>query len=66
VLAGDLFVVVIRDRAALVDATEAVHRARIEEQGGNELCLARTGMADDGHVPDAGGIIDLHRRVPSA
>ena len=60
VLAGDLFFVVVRDRRALVHLAEPVDGPRIEEEGGDELRLSGSGVADQRHVPQAGGVIDLH------
>ena len=63
--AGDLFFVVVGDRVAFVHLAEPVHHAGGEEQGGNELGLAASAVADDGDVPDAGGVIDLHSGILS-
>ncbi len=46
VLAGDLFLVVVGDRRAVVDAAEAVDSAGIEEQRGEQLRLAGAAMTD--------------------
>ena len=59
-LAGDLFFVVVGDGRPLVHASEAVDGACIEEQGGDELGLAGSGVADQRHVPEA-----AVRRKPS-
>src|SRR4051812_26767684 len=62
-LAGDLLLIVIGHRRPIVDAAEAVDRAGIKQQRGDELRLARTAVADDGDVTNCRGVIDLHERV---
>src|SRR5207302_10454277 len=60
-LPRDLFVVEVGDRRALVDLAEPVHHARVGERRRCELRLARSAMADERDVSDAGRIIDLHK-----
>ena len=64
VLAGDFLFVEVGDRRAVVDLAEAVDHAGVEEDGGGELRLARSAVADESDVPDAGGVVDLHRTGP--
>ena len=63
VLAGDLFFVEVGDGRAVVDLAEAVDHAGVEEYGGGELCLARSAVADECDVADAGRVVDLHRAI---
>ena len=64
-LAGDFFFVEVGDGRAFVDLPEAVDGAGGEEHGGDQLCLAASAVADDGHIADAGGVVDLHTGYPS-
>ena len=64
VLAGNLFFVVIRHRRPVVYPSKSVHRAGIEQQGGDELCLAGAAMADEGHISQRLSVVDLHERSP--
>ncbi len=59
-LAGDFFFVVVGDRRALVNPTEAIDSAGIEEQRGEQLRLPGAAMADQRDVPQALGVINLH------
>jgi hypothetical protein len=59
-LAIDLVGVEVGDRRPVLDATEAVDRAGVVQDGGDQGRLAAPTVADHGHVPDAGGIEDLH------
>ena len=65
VLAGDFFFVEVGDGRAVVDLAEPVDHAGVGEDGGGELRLARSGVTDERDVPDAGGVVDLHRAAPS-
>jgi hypothetical protein len=65
VLAGDGFFVVVGDGRAIVDTTEAVHSAGVEQQRGEELCFAGARVTDKGDVSEGLRVIDLHGRVPS-
>ncbi len=65
VLARDLFVVVVGDRGAVVDFSEPVDRACVEQGGRCELSLSGCAVADQRHIPDVSRVIDLHRRKPS-
>jgi hypothetical protein len=47
-------------------ASEAVDRASIKQQRGDELRLAGAAVADDGNVSDIGSLVDLHMSDPSA
>ena len=60
VLARDLLFVVVGHRRPVVHAPESVHRAGIEQQRRDELCLAGAAMADEGDISD-----DWERRRPS-
>ena len=60
-LAGDLFLVVIRDRRPLVHAPEPVDGAGIEEEGSDELRLSGPGVADERHIPEALCVVNLHK-----
>src|SRR4051812_15146954 len=62
--AGDFFFVVVGDGGAFVHLAEAVHGARIEEEGCGQLRFARTAVPDESHVPDVGCVIDLHDWYP--
>ena len=62
VLAGDFFVVVVGDGRAVVDLSEPVDRAGIEQGGRGELGLSGTAVADQRDIPDIRRVIDLHRR----
>ena len=64
VFAGDLFVVVVGDRVAVVHLAEPVHHPGGEEQSRDQLGLAASAVADHGHIPDAGGVVDLHSGIP--
>ena len=63
-LAGDLFFVEVGDGRAFVDLAEPVDRSGREEHCGDELRFAASTVADQGHVPDSGGVIDLHKGYP--
>ena len=65
-LAGDFFVVEVGDGGAVVDPAQPVHGAGGEEHGRDELGLAASAVADEGHVADGGGVVDLHRGIPPA
>ena len=60
VLAGDFFFVVVGHRRPVVHAAESVDGAGIEQQRGDELCLAGAAMTDEGDISDAGCVVDLH------
>ncbi len=64
VFAGDLFFVEVRHRRAVVDLAEAVDHPGIGEDGGDELRLPGSGVPDERGVPDGGGVVDLHGRIP--
>ena len=67
VLAGDLLLVEIGDGRAVVDLAEAVDHAGVGENGRGELRFAGAAVSDERDIPDAGGVVDLHRRrSPSA
>ena len=63
VFAGDFFVVVVGDGGAVVHLAEPVDHAGVEEHGRHQLCLAASPVTDDGHVADAGGVVDLHGAI---
>ena len=63
-LAGNFFVVEIRDGRALVDLPEAIDCPGREQHGGNKLCLPASTMPDYSHVADAGSVVNLHRGIP--
>jgi hypothetical protein len=63
VLADDFFFVVVGDGRSIVDLAEAIDHAGIGEDGGGELGLARSAVTDEGDIPNAGGVVDLHRRL---
>jgi hypothetical protein len=65
VLAGDFFFVEVRDRRAVVDPPDPVDCTRDEQHGGDQLRLAASSVADDGDIPEAGGVVDLHTGYPS-
>ena len=56
----DLVGIEVGDGGAVLDAAEPVHRPGVEEDGGHERGLAAAAVAHDGHVADAGGLVDLH------
>ena len=62
VLAGDFFVVVVGDRRPVVDFSEPVDCAGIEQGGRGELGFAGSAVADQRDIPDVRRVIDLHRR----
>jgi hypothetical protein len=64
VLAGDRFVVEIRDRGPFVNLPEAIDGPGCEQHGGDQLGLAASAMPDYSHVADAPGVVDLHRDIP--
>src|SRR5207249_1880379 len=64
-LAGDFFLVEVRDGRAFVDLPEPVDHACVEQDGGSELGLAGAGVTDERDVPDGGGVIDLHSGATS-
>ena len=66
VLSGNLFVVVVGHRGAVIDAAEPRRRAGGEEERGNQLGLARAAVADDSDVADAPSVVGLHSGYPSA
>ena len=61
-LAGDFFVVVVGDGGAVVDLSEPVDRAGIEQGGRGQLGLSGSAVADQRDIPDIRRVIDLHRR----
>ena len=65
VLAGDLFLVEVGHRRPIVHPAEAVDHAGVEQDGRRKLRLPGARVADEGDVPDAGGVVDLHRRQSS-
>src|SRR5439155_19407260 len=64
-LAGDLLLVEVGDRAALVDPAETVDGAGGEQQGGCEGGFPGGAVTDDADVADFGNLIDLHAKIPS-
>ena len=60
VLAGDCFFVEVSDRRAVVNLAESVHHARVYEDGGSQLRLARAGVTDECDVAYGAGVVNLH------
>src|SRR5262245_43801997 len=63
VLPGDFLFVVVGDGVALVHLAEAVHHAGGEQERRDQLRLAAPSVADDGDVPDVGGLVNLHSGI---
>src|SRR4030095_14772757 len=63
VLARDCFLVVVRHRRAVVPPSEPVDRPGIEQQRREQLRLAGAAVAHERDVPEAVGVIDLHRQT---
>ena len=64
VLAGDFFVVVVGDRRPIVHPPQAGRRTSGEEEGGDQLGLARTAVSDDSDVADTPSVVCLHGGYP--
>src|SRR5204862_2919677 len=63
-LALDLVGVEVGDGAALVHAAEPGHGAGVEQHRRDKRRLPAATMADHGHVPDGGWLVDLHSCTP--